>query len=102
MQKNINDAIAVSPWMTGEILKCKVRRHTQKIKNNQLLDKEESETDKGEHQTSVLGLISTTIVNGRRPKGLTLKKKKISKREWMKRSSISLVFSTARPTWNID
>ena len=57
-------------------LKCSVRIHKQKISNNQLLDKEEAETDKSDHQKSVLGLISTTTVNGGRPKGLTLKNKK--------------------------
>ena len=62
--------------MTDDSLKCAARRYTQKISNNQLFDKEESETDKSEHQTSVLGIISTTTVNGGRPKGLTLKNKK--------------------------
>ena len=42
-------------------------------KNNQLLDKEGYETDKSEHQTSVLDIISTTTVNGGRPKVPTLK-----------------------------
>ena len=59
--------------MTHESLKCAVRRHTHKISNNQLFDKEEAETDKSEHQTSVLGIISTTTVNGGRPKVSTLK-----------------------------
>ena len=57
MWKNINDAIAVIPWMTEEILKCAAIIQKQKISNNQLLDKEESEADKSEHQTSVLGII---------------------------------------------
>ena len=61
--------------MTEEILKCEVRRHKQKVSKNQLLDKEESETDQSEHQTSVLGLIYTTTVNGGRPKVSTLKNK---------------------------
>ena len=67
-----NDSIAVSPWMTQNSLKCAATRHKQKICNNRLLDKEESGTDKKEHQTSVLGIISTTTVNGGRPKGQTL------------------------------
>ena len=62
--------------MTENSLKCETRRHRQKISNNQLIDKEESETDKSEHQPSVLGLIYTTAVNGGRPKGSTLKNKK--------------------------
>ena len=74
MRKNIYDDIAVSQWMTENSLKCAARRHKKKISNNQLLDKEESETDKNEHQTSVLGLICTTTVNGGIPKGSTLKK----------------------------
>ena len=57
-------------------LKCATRKHTQNISNNQLLDKEESETDKSNNQRSVLGLISTTTVNFGRPKGSTLKNKK--------------------------
>ena len=44
--------------------------------NNQILDKEEAETDKSEHQPSVLGIISTTTFNGGIPKGLTLRNKK--------------------------
>ena len=55
VKKIIYDAIAVIPWMTQDILKCAAKRHRQNISNNQLLDKEESETDKSEHQTSVLG-----------------------------------------------
>ena len=62
--------------MTEDSLKCAAIRHKHKISNNKLLDKEEAETDKSEHQTSVLGLISTTTVNGGRPKGSTLKNKK--------------------------
>ena len=69
-------AIAVSPWMTQDSLKCAARIHKQKISNNQPLDKEEYETDKIENQASVLGHISTTNVNGGKPKGLTLKDKK--------------------------
>ena len=76
VKKMIDDAIAVSPWMTENSLKCAARRHKQKISNNQLIDKEEAETDKSEHQPSVLGLIFNTAVNGRRPKGSTLKNKK--------------------------
>ena len=76
MWKIIDDAIAVSPWMTEDRLKCAARRHNQKISNNQLLDKEEAETDKSEHQTSVLVLIYTTTVNGGIPKVYTLKNKK--------------------------
>ena len=60
--------------MTQDILKCEAIRYKQKVSNNQLFDKEEAETDKIEHRTSVLGLISTTNVNSGRPKGLTLKK----------------------------
>ena len=55
--KIIDDAITVSPWMTEGGLKCESRRPKQKISNNQLIDKEEAETDKIEHQTSDLGLI---------------------------------------------
>ena len=43
------------------------------ISNNQVLDKEEAEIDKSWHQTSVLGLIYSTTVNGGRPKISTLK-----------------------------
>ena len=75
MNKIVDDAIYVSPWMTGDSLKCVARRHKQKISSNQLIDKEEAKTYKNEHQTSVLGLISTTNVNDGRPKGLTLKNK---------------------------
>ena len=62
--------------MTQDSIKCVVRRHKHKISNNRPLDKEESEMDKSEHQRSVLGIISTTTVNGGRPKGSTLKNKK--------------------------
>ena len=55
--KIIDDNIDVIPWMTENSLKCEARRHKQKISNNQLLDKEETETNKSEHQTSVLGII---------------------------------------------
>ena len=74
------DVISVIPCTTEESLKCAARRHKQNISNNQLLDKEEAETDKSEHQTSVLGIISTTTANGRRPKGSTLENNKTSKR----------------------
>ena len=77
VKKIINDVIAVSPWMAEDSLKCAARIHKQKIRNNQLLDGEEAETDKSEHQTSVLGLLSTTTVNGGRPKVSKLKNKKI-------------------------
>ena len=97
----IDDSIAVSPWVIEDSLKCASRIHKQKICNNQLLYKEEAETYQRKHQTSVLGLISTTNANGIRPKGSTLKNKKTSKKEWMKQSSILLVRSTAFPTWNI-
>ena len=76
MWKIIDDAIAVIPWRTQDSLKFSARRHKQKISNNQLLDKEEAEIDKSEHQKSVLGLISTTSVNGGIPKVSTLKNKK--------------------------
>ena len=62
--------------MTENSLKCETRRHKQKISNNQLIDKEEYETDKSEHQTSVLCLISTTTVNSGRQKESKLKNKK--------------------------
>ena len=75
VKKTTDDAIAGSPWMTEDSLKYASRRNTQKISNNQLLYKEESETDRSEHQTSVLGLISNTTVNGGRPKEPTLKNK---------------------------
>ena len=39
VKKIIDDAISVSPWMTGDSLKCAARRHKQKISNNQLADK---------------------------------------------------------------
>ena len=39
VKKNINNTIAVSPWMIDDILKCASRRHTHKIRNNKLLDK---------------------------------------------------------------
>ena len=58
--------------MTADILKGSLRIHTHKISNNQLLVKEEYETYKREHQTSVLSLISYTNVNGGIPKGSTL------------------------------
>ena len=49
VKKIMNDAISVSPWMTWYILKCVTRRQMQKISNNQLIDKEETETDNSEH-----------------------------------------------------
>ena len=76
MKKIIDDAIAISPLAIEENLKCAARRHKQNIINNQLLDKEEAETDKSGHQTSVLGLISTTTFNGGIPKEFKLKKNK--------------------------
>ena len=79
MKKIIADSIAISPWITGDVLKCTLIRYQKNISNNQLLDKEEEKTDKSEHQTSVLGNISTITVNGGRPKGLTLKNKKKNK-----------------------
>ena len=75
-KKIIDYNIAVIPWIKENIPNCAARRHKQKISNNQLLDKEEAETYKIEHQTSVLGLISTSNVNGGIPKGSTLKNKK--------------------------
>ena len=79
LKKSINDAIAVRPRMTQDILKCEARRHKQKISSNKLLDKEEFETDKSEHQTSVFGLIYTTTVNGGIPKNQRFKIRIISK-----------------------
>ena len=40
VEKNINDAISVRPWMIEESLKCAARRHKQNISGNQVLDKE--------------------------------------------------------------
>ena len=74
--KIIDDAISVSPWLTGDSLNCAAIRHKKKISNNQLIDKEESETDKSEHQTSVLGIISTITLNCGVPKQSTLKNNK--------------------------
>ena len=62
--------------MTENILKCAARRYKQNISNNQLIDKEEAEPDKSEHQPSFLVLIYTTAVNGGISKVLTLKNKK--------------------------
>ena len=39
VKKIIGDAIAVIPWMIEDSLKCAVRRHKQKISNNQLFEK---------------------------------------------------------------
>ena len=72
----IDDAISGTSWMTQNILNCTSRRHKHDKINNHLLDKEESEADKSEHQTSVLGIIFTTIINGCRSKKLTVKNKK--------------------------
>ena len=58
-------------------LKDVVRRHKQMITDNEKLDKEYVEEDKIDHQTSVLGIISSTTVNGGRQKGSTNKNKKI-------------------------
>ena len=101
MKKIIDYAIDVSPWMTENSLKCAARRHKQKISNNQLIYKEEAESDKSEHQPSVLSIICNTDVNGGRPKGSTLKNKKnlqdkmdeaklhITCFSWRKRRSLS-------------
>ena len=62
--------------MTNNSLKCVERIHNQKISNNPLLDKEESEADESEHQTSVLSLVSSITVNGGIPKGSKIKNKK--------------------------
>ena len=62
--------------MTENSLKCAAIRNKQKIGNNKLIDKEESETDKSDHQPSVLDLICTTAVNSGIPKGSTLKNRK--------------------------
>ena len=67
--------------MTQDSLNCEARIHKQKISKNQLLNKEEAELDKSEHQTSFLSLISTDIVNGGRPKGMLLKNKEKSQRD---------------------
>ena len=40
VNKIIDDAITVSPWMTDNSLKFAVIRHKHKISNNQLPDKE--------------------------------------------------------------
>ena len=42
IKKNIDDSIAVRPWTKEDIIKCGARRHTQKISNNQRIDKEEA------------------------------------------------------------
>ena len=62
----IDDGIDISSWMTENSLNCSVRRLKQKISNNQIIHKEESETDKSLHQPSVLGLICTSDFNGGR------------------------------------
>ena len=62
--------------MTENSLNCAARRHKHKISNNQLIDREESQTDKSEHQPSVLGVICTTAVHVGRQKVSTLKNKK--------------------------
>ena len=67
VKKIIDDAISVRPRMIENSLKCAERRQKYKISNNQILDKEEAEIDKSDHQPSVLGLISTTNVNGLPP-----------------------------------
>ena len=74
--KKIHDAIFIRPWTTEDIIRRAPRRKKLKISNNKLLDKEEAEADKNEHQISVLSLISSTTINGGRPKGPTLKNKK--------------------------
>ena len=50
VKKIIDDVVAVSPRMKDNSLKCAARRHKQKISNNQLIDKEEAETDQSEYQ----------------------------------------------------
>ena len=62
--------------MIENSLTCLARRQKQKISNNQLIGKEETETDKSEHRPSVLGLIWTNSVNGGIPTVSTLKNKK--------------------------
>ena len=62
--------------MAEDILKSAAIRHKQKISNKQVIDKEEAEADKSEHQTPVLSIISSTAINGGRPKGSTHKNKK--------------------------
>ena len=57
----IDDAIAVSPWMTENILKCAARRNKQKIMNNRIIDKEEAETDKSEHQPSLTSVVQIRL-----------------------------------------
>ena len=51
LKKMIDDAIAVSPWMTDNSLKYEARRHQHKTSNNELIDKKDAETNKIEHQT---------------------------------------------------
>ena len=53
-----------------------MRIHKQKISNNKLLDKEEAEADKSEHQTSVLSIISSATLNDGITKVSILKNKK--------------------------
>ena len=77
--------------MKEDSIKCAVRIQNQKTSNNQILDKKEAGPDKRKHQTPVLSPISCFATNGGRPKGFTLKTRTPPKREWMKRSSISLV-----------
>ena len=72
VKKIIDDAISVIPYITENSLKCAARRHKYKISNNQIIDKEEAETDKCEHQPSVLGIIFTAAINGGRTKVSTL------------------------------
>ena len=50
VKKIIDYSIAVSPWMTEDSLKCAVIIHKKKRIDNKLIDKEEAETDKSEHQ----------------------------------------------------
>ena len=82
MKKIVDDAIAVIPWMREDSLKCAERRHKKKIRNNQLLDKEEAKTDKSEHQSWVLFLLLPSMVVDQ--KDWHLKTRKTSKIEWMK------------------
>ena len=46
VKKIIDNDISVIPWMTENSLNCAAIRHKQKIRNTQLLDKEEDETEK--------------------------------------------------------
>ena len=69
VKKIIDNSIYIIPWMTDNSLMCAARRHKQKISNNKILDKEEAEADKSDHQTSVLSIIYSTTFNVGRTKG---------------------------------